>query len=106
MAGVTVYPLVVLFAVFAFIAAGLQAVRAFGSTRAGPVFGHLLLGLVEVAAGLIALVWPGPTELVLVVATRALVGGVFEFFAAFRVGEAAGTRACSSSAGWFRSRSA
>ena len=41
---VTVLALVILFAVYAFIAAGLQAVRAFNSRTAGPVVGHLLLG--------------------------------------------------------------
>jgi uncharacterized membrane protein HdeD (DUF308 family) len=53
------------------------------------------LGLVDVAAGVVALVWPGPTALVLVliVATWAVVGGLFEFFAGFRRGELAGTRA-------------
>jgi uncharacterized membrane protein HdeD (DUF308 family) len=39
---VTVFALVILFAVYAFIDAGLQAVRAFSSGSAGPVFGHLL----------------------------------------------------------------
>ena len=43
---VTVLALVLLFAVYAFIAAGLEAMRAFSSPDAGPVFGHLLLGLV------------------------------------------------------------
>src|SRR5271166_6245062 len=47
---VTVLALVILFAVYAFMAAGLQAVQAFSSRNAGPVFGHLLLGLVEIAA--------------------------------------------------------
>src|SRR5260221_10792631 len=51
--GVTVLALVVLFAVYAFIGAGLQAMRAFSSGTAGPVFGHLLLGLTDLAAG-----WP------------------------------------------------
>ena len=92
---VTVYALVILFAVYAFIAAGLQAMRAFSSRTAGPVFGHLLLGLVNLAAGVIALSWPGPTALVLVlvVASWAVAGGLVEIFAAFRAGEAAGTRA-------------
>ena len=36
---VTIYALVILFAVYAFIAAGLQAMRAFTSRTAGPVFG-------------------------------------------------------------------
>lgn len=93
--GITVLALVVLFAVYAFIAAGLQALRAFNSRTAGPVIGHLLLGLVDLAAGATALAWPGPTALVLVllVASWAIVSGAVEFFAAFGRGEQAGTRA-------------
>jgi uncharacterized membrane protein HdeD (DUF308 family) len=93
--GVTVLALVILFAVYAFIDAGLQAMRAFSSATAGPVFGHLLLGLLDLAAGVIALVWPGPTALVLVliVAFWAFVGGFAEIFLAFGSGEAAGIRA-------------
>jgi uncharacterized membrane protein HdeD (DUF308 family) len=92
---VTVLALVILFAVYAFIDAGLQAMRAFSSGSAGPVFGHLLLGLVDLAAGVIALVWPGPIALVLVliVAIWAFTGGFFEIFAAFRGGETAVTLA-------------
>ena len=93
--GVTVLALVIVFAVYAFIAAGLQAMRAFSSRTAGPVAGHLLLALADLAAGIIALTWPGPTALVLVliVGSWAVVGGLFEFFAAFRSGEPTGTRA-------------
>jgi uncharacterized membrane protein HdeD (DUF308 family) len=92
---VTVLALVILFAVYAFIAAGLQAMRAFSSRNAGPVFGHLLLGLLDLAAGVIALAWPAPTALVLVliVGSWAVIAGLFEIFAAFRAGEPAGTRA-------------
>ena len=92
---VTILALVILFAVYAFIAAGLEAMRAFSSRSAGPVFGHLLLGLVDLAAGVIALVWPGPTALVLVliVGVWAVIAGLVEFSAAFASGEPAGTRA-------------
>jgi uncharacterized membrane protein HdeD (DUF308 family) len=92
---VTVLALVILFAVYAFIAAGLEAVRAFSRPKAGPVFGHLLLGLVDLAAGVIALAWPGPSALVLVliVGVWAVTVGVVEIFSAFQVGEPAGTRA-------------
>src|ERR1039458_3470477 len=92
---VTVLALVILFAVYAFIAAGLQAMQAFSSRTAGPVFGHLLLGLVDVGAGVIALGWPAPTVLVLVlvVASWAIVTGALEVFAAFRRGEEAGAGA-------------
>src|SRR5215469_3412836 len=54
--GVTVYALVILFAVYAFIDAGLEAMRAFSSRTAGPVFGHLLPGLISLAAGVVAIV--------------------------------------------------
>jgi len=93
--GVTVFALVVLFAVYAFMGAGLEAVSAFGSRTVGPVFGHLMLGLVDIAAGAVALAWPGPTALVLVllVAGWAIATGLLEVFAAFGTGEQAGTRA-------------
>jgi uncharacterized membrane protein HdeD (DUF308 family) len=93
--GITVLALVILFAVYAFIASGLEAMRAFGSRTAGPVLGHLLVGLIDLAAGVVALAWPGPTALVLVliVASWAVVGGLVEVSAAFRTGEPAGTRA-------------
>jgi uncharacterized membrane protein HdeD (DUF308 family) len=93
--GVTILALVILFAVYAFIDAGLQAMRAFSSDTAGPVFGHLLLGLIALAAGVIAIVWPGPTALVLVlvVGIWAFIGGIMEIAAAFGSGESAGTRA-------------
>jgi uncharacterized membrane protein HdeD (DUF308 family) len=90
----TILALVILFAVYAFMDAGLQAARAFSSRSAGPVFGHLLLALISLAAGVVAVVWPGPTAyvLVIVVAAWALVGLV-EIFAGFQSGETAGTRA-------------
>ena len=93
--GITVLALVIMFAIYAFIAAGMEAVKAFSSDRAGPVFGHLLLGLVDVGAGVIALAWPGPTALVLVllVGAWAMVAGLVEIYAGFEVGETAGTRA-------------
>jgi uncharacterized membrane protein HdeD (DUF308 family) len=93
--GVTILALVILFAVYAFAAAGLQGARAFSGGGAGPVLGHLLLALIDLAAGVVALVWPEPTALVLVivVAAWALVGGVAEVFAGFGSGESAGTRA-------------
>jgi uncharacterized membrane protein HdeD (DUF308 family) len=92
---VTVLALVILFAVYAFIAAGLQAMQAFSSAKAGSAIGHLLLALVDIAAGVIALAWPGPTALVLVliVGIWAIIGGLVEIGAAFRAGEPGGTRA-------------
>jgi uncharacterized membrane protein HdeD (DUF308 family) len=93
--GVTILALVVLFAVYAFMDAVVEGSRAFSSSAAGPVFGHLLLALVDVAAGVIALAWPDATALVLVfiIAIWAFLGGFLEIFAAFGAGEPAGMRA-------------
>lgn len=93
--GVTVLALVVMFAVFAFMSGGMQAFQAFRSRSVGPVMGHLLLGLVDIAAGTLALAWPGVTALVLVlvVASWAIVTGALEIVSAFRRDEEAGTRA-------------
>jgi uncharacterized membrane protein HdeD (DUF308 family) len=93
--GVTILALVILFAVYAFIDAGFQATRAFSSGSAGPVIGHLLLSLIDIAAGVVAIVWPGPTALVLtlIVGIWAVVGGFFEIFSGFVAGETAGDRA-------------
>jgi uncharacterized membrane protein HdeD (DUF308 family) len=92
--GVTVLVLVILFAVYAFSDAIMQGARAFSSDGFGPVLGHLLLALVDIAAGVFALAWPAPTVLVLVyvVGFWAIFGGFAEFFSAFAAGETAGTR--------------
>jgi uncharacterized membrane protein HdeD (DUF308 family) len=93
--GVTVGAIVLLFAVFAFIAAATDLMRAFSSDRAGPVVGYLLLAVLSVAAGIIAIVWPGITALVLTiwVAAWALVTGITEVVMAFQHRETAGERA-------------
>src|ERR1700761_5114542 len=93
--GITILALVIMFAIYAFTDAGLQTVRAFSSRSAGPVLGHLLLALIDVAAGVFALVWPAPTAyvLVIVVAAWAFAGGIAEIAAGFQIGEGAGTRA-------------
>jgi uncharacterized membrane protein HdeD (DUF308 family) len=92
---ITVGAFVILFAVYAFIAAAMNALVAFSSSRAGPVFGYLLLSLLSLAAGVVALVWPDITALVLVIwiAAWAVVTGVIEVVMAFRQGETAGERA-------------
>ena len=92
---VTVGAFVILFAVFAFIAAATDTMRAFSSDKAGPVAGYLLLALLSAAAGVVALVWPGITALALVIwiGAWALVTGIVEAALAFRQGEKAGERA-------------
>jgi uncharacterized membrane protein HdeD (DUF308 family) len=93
--GVTVGALVILFAVYAFIMAGTDTMRAFSSDRFGPVIWYLLLALLSVVAGIVALAWPGITALVLTVwvAVWAFVTGVIEVALTFRQGASAGERA-------------
>ena len=54
-----------------------------------------MLALADLAAGVIALAWPGPTALVLVliVGVWAITAGIVEIAAAFGAGQPAGTRA-------------
>jgi uncharacterized membrane protein HdeD (DUF308 family) len=92
---VTIGAVVLLFAVYAFAAAITDGMRAFSSDRAGPVVGYLLLAVLSVAAGVVALVWPGITALVLTiwVGIWAVVTGALEVALTFRQGAAAGERA-------------
>lgn len=92
---ITVGAFVFLFAVYAFVNAAADGVRAFTSTHAGPVLGYLLLSLLSAAAGAIALAWPGMTAvaLTLFVSGWAFVTGAIEVALAFGRGEAAGERA-------------
>jgi uncharacterized membrane protein HdeD (DUF308 family) len=92
--GVTILVLVIMFAVYVFSDAVLEGTRAFSSDGFGPVLGYLLVGLVDIAAGVMALAWPGATALVLVLIAGiwAVVGGIAEFAFAFAAGETAGTR--------------
>ncbi|MCW2538429.1 MAG: protein of unknown function rane [Frankiales bacterium] len=95
--GITVGAFVILFAIYAFIAAGSEAARAFRSdgAGAGAVAGRLLLAVVDVGAGIAALAWPGITALALVwlVAIWAFAGGLTEVVMAFVAGDSTGERA-------------
>ncbi|MCU1657422.1 MAG: protein of unknown function rane [Pseudonocardiales bacterium] len=93
--GITVGAFVILFAVYAFLSGGMQAMRAFRSETAWPVAGGLVLSLLDVAAGVVALAWPGITALALalLVAVWAFLIGIYELFLAFSAGETAGERA-------------
>jgi uncharacterized membrane protein HdeD (DUF308 family) len=92
---VTVGAVVILFAVYAFVAAATDAARGFAGRSAGPVIGYLLLAVLDVVAGIAALAWPGITALVLTIwiAAWAFVSGVIEVAMAFRRDEYAGERA-------------
>ena len=92
---ITVGAFVILFAVYAFIAAVTDTMRAFSSDKAGPVAGYLFLALLSAGAGVVALVWPGITALALViwVGAWALTTGIVEAALAFLKGRTAGDRA-------------
>ena len=93
--GITVGGVVIVFAVFAFLAAHRRRGAGVQHDRAGPVAGYLLLALLSTAAGVAALAWPGITALVLTiwVAAWAFVTGIVEVAMAFQAGERAGERA-------------
>jgi uncharacterized membrane protein HdeD (DUF308 family) len=93
--GITIGAFVILFAVYAFIGAGMDSARAFSSDRVGPVFGWLLLALLSVVAGVVALAWPGITALALTIwiGAWALATGAMEIALAFQRGEKPGERA-------------
>jgi uncharacterized membrane protein HdeD (DUF308 family) len=78
--GITLAALVVLFAVYVFCDAFGQFYRAFASDRAGPVAGHVLLGVLDIVAGVVALAWPSITAFVLAIwiAAWAVITGVIE----------------------------
>jgi uncharacterized membrane protein HdeD (DUF308 family) len=93
--GITIGAFVIVFAIAAFASGFMQAMEAFSSGTAGPVVGHLLLALVDVAAGVVALAWPGITASVLTIwiGAWAVVSGAVEFALAFASNETAGERA-------------
>ncbi|MCW2648155.1 MAG: protein of unknown function rane [Pseudonocardiales bacterium] len=99
--GITIGAFVILFAGYAFLAAATEAVRAFRSESSGPVSGGLVLSVIDVAAGVGALVWPGITAYVLavLVAGWAFIVGFFESLRAFSAGETVGERALLGSTG-------
>jgi uncharacterized membrane protein HdeD (DUF308 family) len=92
---ITIGAFVILFAIAAFTSGFWQATRAFSSDTAGPVAGHLLLAVLDAAAGVVALAWPGITAYALTiwVGAWAVVTGAIEFGAAFATKEPAGQRA-------------
>jgi len=93
--GITIASVVIIFAVAVFLDALSQGTRAFSSDKAGPVAGHLLLAVLDIAAGVTAIVWPSITAiaLTLFIAIWAVVTGAVEFAPAFVAIETAGQRA-------------
>jgi uncharacterized membrane protein HdeD (DUF308 family) len=93
--GITVGAFVILFAVYAFLAAFSDLALAFRADRAGPVIGYIVLAVLCAVAGVYALASPTVTALVLTmfVAAWALITGIIEVVMAFRRVETAGERA-------------
>ena len=77
---VTIGVFVLLFAVYAIVAAGADVVAAFRADHAGSVVGHVLLAIASVAAGVLTLAWPDVTVQVfaLIVACWALAAGAMQ----------------------------
>jgi uncharacterized membrane protein HdeD (DUF308 family) len=85
---ITLVTLVVLFATFSIIDGVFGVVLGFRGEADGTVWWTMvLLGLLALAAGIIAIVYPGLTLLVLVtiIAASAIVRGAFEIYAAIRL---------------------
>jgi uncharacterized membrane protein HdeD (DUF308 family) len=93
--GITIGAFVILFAVYAFMAAGGDLLQAFSSRKAGSVLGWLVLAALSVIAGVVALAWPGITALAITVwvAVWGLTVGFIELAMAFQRGDTAGERA-------------
>lgn len=93
--GITIGAFLLLFAVYALLAAAMQIAAAFRSRRGGSVVGRILLAVIDIAAAVTALTWPAITALALtlVVAGWALIAGAIEVVLAFAAGQTAGQRA-------------
>jgi uncharacterized membrane protein HdeD (DUF308 family) len=86
--GATMLSLVLVFAAYAFLDGVLGIVSAVRAARENERWGYLVLeGLVDIAAAAVAVLWPGITVVafVFVIALWAIVTGVLELMAAFRL---------------------
>ena len=86
--GITIFTLVLLFGAYALVNGVLALVIAFKGPRRIRRFGSLIFGgLISVAAGVIAFIWPGMTafSLVIVIAAWAIVNGIAEIVVAIRL---------------------
>ena len=86
--GITIFTLVLLFGAYALVNGILALVISFKGPRKIRRLGSLIFsGLISVAAGVIAFIWPGMTafSLVIVIAAWAVVNGIAEIAAAIRL---------------------
>jgi uncharacterized membrane protein HdeD (DUF308 family) len=79
--------LVLLFGAYALVDGVFALAHAFGSNDERHRWAHVIEGIVGIAAGIVTFAWPGITALVLlyVIAAWAIVTGVLELVAAFRL---------------------
>ena len=92
--GVTVGAVVFIFAVLVFADSLLQLALAFDSEGGWQVVGHILVGIIDIAAGVVTIAWPGITAYVLTIwiGVWAIVFGVGEFGMSFSIVGTAGNR--------------
>jgi uncharacterized membrane protein HdeD (DUF308 family) len=84
--GVALGAFVILFAAYMFVDGGFAIASAWKAARSGERWGLLIVeGLVDIAAGLIAVIWPAITMVALIwlVAIWAIVSGALMLYAAF-----------------------
>jgi uncharacterized membrane protein HdeD (DUF308 family) len=82
---ITIGTAVVLFAIYCIVDAGVQLANVFGDGESGVQrVLRLLLGVLDIAAAAVAVIYPGPTAgvLVIVIGVWAIVGGFAELFGA------------------------
>jgi len=86
--GMTLLTLVFLFGIYALINGILALAHALSAPKGYPRFGAMIFtGLISIAAGVLAFIWPGLTalSLVLLIAAWAIVSGIFEIATAIRL---------------------
>jgi uncharacterized membrane protein HdeD (DUF308 family) len=84
--GVSLGAFVILFAAYMFVDGGFAIASAWKAARSGERWGLLIFeGLVDIAAGLLAVIWPAITMVALIwlVAIWAIVSGALMLYAAF-----------------------
>ncbi len=86
--GMTMLTLVFLFGFYAILNGILALAHACSAPKGYPRFGALIFtGIISIAAGVLAFIWPGITalSLVLLIAAWAIVNGIFEIAVAIRL---------------------
>jgi uncharacterized membrane protein HdeD (DUF308 family) len=86
--GMTMLSLIFLFGIYALVNGILVLAHAYSAPKGYPRFGALIAtGIVSIAAGVLAFIWPSITalSLVLLIAAWAIVNGVFEVATAIRL---------------------